>query len=190
MLSKLSKLSKLSMTREFDMSKKIESVMVLRVEDGMVVESHIFAGHNVHEISPLAEKKFKALCQVHISASAWRNIESFLEDGCVIYSNGRDSIQIHHSESTMVILESIVKNNVKKVKNVKKSWIKKGEIFIITPKGVLIKEGLHKICRSRVRGDIVDIAWADKYDEVSWRLNLAAAKYFAKKMGCDNPKVI
>lgn len=176
------------------MSKKIESVMVLRVEDGMIVESHIFAGHDVREISLLAEEKFKALCQVHISASAWRNIESFLEDGCVIYSKGRDSIQIHHSESTMIILESIVKNNVKKVKKVKKSWknslINKGEIFIIVPKGSFKAEGLHKICRARISGDIYDIAWGDKYDEVSWRMSLAAAKYFAKKMGCDNPKAI
>ena len=167
----------------------IESVIVARVEKktGMIVESAVFAGTDHEEQNKRAENHFKFLCGQYLSN--WddytaEDVETCIENG--VAESGKNIIQITHPEDTL-----ICPTHEDEGKNDGFDPIKDGVIFIVAPNGQNPEDHIHKVCRSKVAGDLfTDIYPNDKYDELGDRMSLATAKKLAAKHGCKRPRVI
>ena len=150
----------------------IESVVVARVEDGMIVESEVFAGTDPATQNRLAEELFASLCQKHVPA--WghydaKSKDAALEDGCEEY--GKGSIQITHPEGTLICPSA----GIPKPEPDGPETVKKGTIFLIAPSD---SDGTFQACIATADGNLYDLLPASSYHCLSigaslrkvWRL--------------------
>ena len=163
------------------MSGAVESVMVLRVEDGMVVESFVFAGTDRDGQNRRAEEKFqKVLMENGCEAD---EAFSCTEDGYGEYAPNK-SVQLHHSDETLIMPTSEIDEDDGTMK------VMKDDIFIVTP-GNADEDKIHQICKATCSGDLQEFIYPnDHYEVVESRMSLAAAKRRADVLGFGCPHII